>query len=241
MTINLSDNSDSDGDTLGGFEDVIGTFFADTVTGDDGPNVIFGFDDDDILSGLDGADTLVGDQGFDAGDGGLGTDRCQVEDQQNCEFGWSRLSFGRAGRSFAEAYPWRETLAKLRPDGRAWPFAASTRELGSTNARLNLLRVCTMQLWRCLRPTSSIVSLHKSPLERSEFRFNALTSLRKSSRVCGCRKLDRSRRPAARPRCRPARSRVIGSAARESQEAPPRHLVVPLLGSAKRPFQKLRS
>jgi hypothetical protein len=112
----LSDTTDSDGDTLGGFEDVLGTFSADTITGDDGSNVIFGSNGDDVQSGLDGADTLAGDRGFDSSDGGLGVDRCQAEEQQNCEAGWPfRSAFDRAGRILTEAYPWRETLAKLRP------------------------------------------------------------------------------------------------------------------------------
>ena len=113
LTIDLSDNTDSDGDTLAGFEDVIGTDFPDTLTGDDGPNVIFGVAGDDVLSGLDGADTLVGDQGHDAANGGLGSDRCQAEDQQDCEVGWSRTSVGRADRGFSRDYTWRGTLARL--------------------------------------------------------------------------------------------------------------------------------
>ncbi len=113
LTIDLSDNTDSDGDTLAGFEDVIGTYSPDTLTGDDGPNVIFGVAGDDVLSGLDGADTLVGDQGHDAANGGLGSDRCQAEDQQDCEVGWSRTTVGRADRGFSRDYTWRRTLARL--------------------------------------------------------------------------------------------------------------------------------
>ena len=112
LTIDLSAGTDSDGDTLAGFEDVIGTFSDDTLTGDDGPNVIFGSDGDDVLNGLDGSDTLVGDGGFDSADGGLGTDRCQAEDSQNCEVGWpSRVL--RSDRSFTQDYPWRATLMML--------------------------------------------------------------------------------------------------------------------------------
>ncbi|CAN5407835.1 hypothetical protein BH18ACT16_BH18ACT16_08200 [soil metagenome] len=114
LTIDLSASTDSDGDTLAGFEDVIGTFSADTLTGDDGPNVMFGSEADDVLNGLDGADTLVGDRGFDAADGGLGTDRCQAEDQQSCEVGWpSRALRSRSNRSFTQDYPWRAKLRRL--------------------------------------------------------------------------------------------------------------------------------
>ena len=49
VTIDLSDNSNSDGDTLAGFEDLIGSPFADHLTGDGGPNVIFGYRGDDVL------------------------------------------------------------------------------------------------------------------------------------------------------------------------------------------------
>ena len=114
IDIDLSTNTDSDGDTLAGFEDVIGTFSPDKLTGDNGPNVIFGSDGDDVLGGLDGADTLVGDQGFDVANGGLGSDRCQAEDNQDCEVGWpTRTAVIRADRTLRSAYPWRETLARL--------------------------------------------------------------------------------------------------------------------------------
>jgi len=112
VTIDLSDNSNSDGDTLGGFEDLVGSPFADNLTGDGGPNVIFGYRGDDVLGGLAGADLLAGDQGHDSADGGDGTDRCQAEHQQNCEFGWSRSS-ARSDRTFDRAYLWRATLTRL--------------------------------------------------------------------------------------------------------------------------------
>jgi hypothetical protein len=44
MTINLSTSTDSQGDTLAGFEDVFGTFLNDSITGDDATNEIFGVD-----------------------------------------------------------------------------------------------------------------------------------------------------------------------------------------------------
>ncbi len=112
VTIDLSDNSNSDGDTLAGFEDLIGSPFADNLTGDDGPNVIFGYRGDDVLGGLAGADLLAGDQGHDSADGGDGSDRCQAEHQENCEFGWSRSS-ARSDRTFDRAYLWRATLTRL--------------------------------------------------------------------------------------------------------------------------------
>lgn len=91
MTINLSTSSDSHGDTLTGFEDVLGTFFDDSITGNDGPNEISGADGDDQLFGLGGDDVLFGDfpgfagGGTDSADGGLGTDLCDAETETACE------------------------------------------------------------------------------------------------------------------------------------------------------------
>ncbi len=91
VTVNLSVPSDSHGDTLTGFEDLIGTFFDDVLTGTDGPNRIEGADGDDDLSGLGGDDTLIGDffdftdSGVDSADGGVGTNACDAETETNCE------------------------------------------------------------------------------------------------------------------------------------------------------------
>jgi Ca2+-binding RTX toxin-like protein len=109
ITIDLSDNSDSDGDTLAGFEDLIGTFVDDTLTGDDGANTVFGSAGPDVVSGLGGDDLLSGDGGFDQADGGLGADRCGAEDARNCEFVWP----ARPMPSPAGVYTWRATLKRL--------------------------------------------------------------------------------------------------------------------------------
>jgi Ca2+-binding RTX toxin-like protein len=91
MTINLSTSTDSQGDTLAGFEDLVGTFFDDSLTGNDGPNEIEAADGNDQLFGLGGDDLLVGDfpdvsdAGTDSADGGLGTDACDAETEVNCE------------------------------------------------------------------------------------------------------------------------------------------------------------
>jgi Ca2+-binding RTX toxin-like protein len=113
LTIDLSDGSNSDGDTLAGFEDLIGTDFDDILTGDNSDNAVFGSRGADVLSGLAGADLLSGDGGFDAADGGDGSDRCQAEEQQSCEFAWSRSRAGRSDGKFNLAYPWRSTLRRL--------------------------------------------------------------------------------------------------------------------------------
>ena len=92
ITIDLGAGTTSEGDTLAGFEDVLGTFFDDTITGDGGPNTIEGADGADELFGLAGDDVLFGGwaDGFDDGspdsaDGGAGTDECDAETETNCE------------------------------------------------------------------------------------------------------------------------------------------------------------
>jgi Ca2+-binding RTX toxin-like protein len=91
MTIDLSTQTDSHGDTLAGFEDAWGTFYDDVITGTDGPNELVGIDGDDQLFGLGGDDVLIGgffgfvDPEPDTADGGLGTDQCDAETEINCE------------------------------------------------------------------------------------------------------------------------------------------------------------
>ena len=59
-------------DTLVSFEHVLGSRFADVLSGDDGPNVLRGADGDDSLQGRGGNDGLGGGEGHDglSGDGG---------------------------------------------------------------------------------------------------------------------------------------------------------------------------
>ncbi|HEY7875792.1 MAG TPA: calcium-binding protein [Actinomycetota bacterium] len=60
----------------GSFETIVGSPFADTMSGNDLANVIFGLQGDDEISGLDGDDTLDGGEGSDTADGGFGLDEC---------------------------------------------------------------------------------------------------------------------------------------------------------------------
>jgi Ca2+-binding RTX toxin-like protein len=92
VTVDLSTNTDSDHDTLSGFEDIWGNLTGDDkLTGDDGPNHIFGLAGDDTISGLAGDDHLVGGTGTDTIDGGAGNDKCRSgEHLSNCESGTSR-------------------------------------------------------------------------------------------------------------------------------------------------------
>ncbi|MGQ9370018.1 M10 family metallopeptidase C-terminal domain-containing protein, partial [Azospirillum sp. A39] len=65
---------DAAGDTLVGIENVVGSVFADSVTGDGGANLLAGGSGADVLSGGAGADTLDGGADADALDGGADAD-----------------------------------------------------------------------------------------------------------------------------------------------------------------------
>jgi Ca2+-binding RTX toxin-like protein len=87
VVVNLANGSASGqgADTLAGIEEVVGSSFGDTLTGDSGPNLISGGDGDDTISGGDGNDSLFGDPGADDIDGGDGQDSCDGENEVNCE------------------------------------------------------------------------------------------------------------------------------------------------------------
>ncbi|MGO1074130.1 beta strand repeat-containing protein [Inquilinus sp. CA228] len=57
--------SDAQGDTFTGIENLYGSNFSDTLSGDGGANVIDGGEGNDVLEGLVGADTLQGGNGSD--------------------------------------------------------------------------------------------------------------------------------------------------------------------------------
>lgn len=78
VTVNLSildpQNTGQGRDTIINVENLEGSFFNDTLTGDSNANLIKGRDGDDSIFGLGGDDTLSGDQGDDVLDGGGGND-----------------------------------------------------------------------------------------------------------------------------------------------------------------------
>ena len=79
VNINLATSTasggDAAGDVISGFEGVIGSSYADTLTGGTTADSITGGIGNDRLSGADGADTLIGDAGNDTLTGGGGNDR----------------------------------------------------------------------------------------------------------------------------------------------------------------------
>ncbi len=73
-------------DTLAGIENATGTRLKDSLTGNDGANVLRGGDGRDTLKGLRGMDRLLGGAERDTGDGGKGIDTCKsIEKERNCE------------------------------------------------------------------------------------------------------------------------------------------------------------
>lgn len=64
----------AEGDTIGGFENIAGSRFADVLTGDASANRIAGFAGDDTLVGAAGDDVLIGGEGADTIHGGDGAD-----------------------------------------------------------------------------------------------------------------------------------------------------------------------
>ncbi len=78
VSVDLSTNAvsggEAEGDVISGFEGVVGSEHADTLTGDAEDNLLEGLGGDDTLSGDDGADTLSGGAGDDGLDGGAGDD-----------------------------------------------------------------------------------------------------------------------------------------------------------------------
>ena len=83
VTIDLTDNSSeggyAEGDTISNVENIVGTDYADVLTGDGNANTLHGLDGADELSGNGGNDVLNGGAGADRLDGGSGTDRVSYQ------------------------------------------------------------------------------------------------------------------------------------------------------------------
>lgn len=75
VTVNLNDQSNNAGDTLSGFESVLGGSAADHLIGNSQTNSLIGGDGADVLEGKAGNDTLIGGKGNDTLKGGADNDR----------------------------------------------------------------------------------------------------------------------------------------------------------------------
>jgi len=102
-------------DTLANFEDIVGSSFADTIIGDDGPNSIWGGRGADSLIGAGGDDVLIGERGNDSVNGGDGTDTCDGETEIDCELDPAAAFYSRDRRGFDAVPPWR--TPELRTNG----------------------------------------------------------------------------------------------------------------------------
>jgi len=76
LTAQTASGGHATGDTLAGFESVLGSSFADVLSGNDDVNHLLGQGGDDTLAGFDGDDLLLGTTGIDTFSAGDGTDTC---------------------------------------------------------------------------------------------------------------------------------------------------------------------
>ncbi len=75
LTDNLGYYGDAEGDTYYGIENIVGTAYGDSLTGNAGSNDLVGLGGDDWLDGRAGNDRLIGGEGDDSLYGGLGADK----------------------------------------------------------------------------------------------------------------------------------------------------------------------
>jgi Ca2+-binding RTX toxin-like protein len=78
---------DEVGDRISGIEDLDGTFYNDTLTGDDQSNYIAGGEGADLIFGYDGYDQIRGGSGFDTIYGGDGADDIRGDHNSDSLFG----------------------------------------------------------------------------------------------------------------------------------------------------------
>jgi Ca2+-binding RTX toxin-like protein len=79
VTVNLAAGTGSGGATLSGIENVVGSNYDDSLTGDAGNNLLEGGNGDDTLAGGAGNDLLRGGAGLNQIDGGAGIDTVEAE------------------------------------------------------------------------------------------------------------------------------------------------------------------
>lgn len=118
-------------DSIEGFERIVGSQFADTLTGDSIVNYMDGAAGDDVLTGRLGLDTILGGSGSDSLDGGAGADRLSGGagvDTLTGDVGDDRLEGGDAS----------DTL--LGGDGADILIGGQGRDLATGGAGLDLFR-----------------------------------------------------------------------------------------------------
>jgi Ca2+-binding RTX toxin-like protein len=86
LVTGLGSGGDAEGDRLSGIENLIGSDFADSLTGDAAANELFGGGGNDILVGGGGDDRLRGGEGADALSGGAGSDTADYASSQAAVF-----------------------------------------------------------------------------------------------------------------------------------------------------------
>jgi Ca2+-binding RTX toxin-like protein len=74
LSTGIGSGGEAQGDVVRGIENILGSAFRDTLTGDTGANAIWGQGGNDVISGGAGADSLCGGAGSDAINGGSGDD-----------------------------------------------------------------------------------------------------------------------------------------------------------------------
>ena len=84
VTVNLTNGAgtggDAQGDVINNVENLVGSDYADVLTGDAVVNILYGLDGDDELRGNGGNDVLEGGAGADQLDGGTGVDQVSYRD-----------------------------------------------------------------------------------------------------------------------------------------------------------------
>ncbi len=124
-TVNLATGTANDGqggtDTLSNIENVRGSRFADTLTGDGGSNLLKGEDGDDTLNGGGGDDTLTGGTGADKFVAAAGGGNDTVTDFEN---GIDKINAGTLATSFAGVTVTQEGRRRAGGFRRGWPDTA---------------------------------------------------------------------------------------------------------------------
>ncbi len=88
VNVNLAKNLATGGagkDKLGNIENVIGSVFADTMTGNGADNLLSGLAGNDKLNGGTGRDTLIGGIGHDVLTGGKGADTFRFDNLSSAD------------------------------------------------------------------------------------------------------------------------------------------------------------